>query len=182
MSRIIGVAVAAASVAAAGLLVGAPQASAGVSAAASAKAAPAGSTVAAAAKARYRAEVSCKAKGRWGKGYVKTEGKPGSNGKTRIVEWGYAVQRTKGNHKNTRVEAWRLIREPGGRERWTGGPGYVLNGIEDNKWHKGRLYNTNAYIGKGTLGPMYIAFVFEFDKGTGGNCTKRLYAKDLKKI
>ncbi|WP_067812427.1 hypothetical protein [Actinomadura kijaniata] len=58
----------------------------------------------------------------------------------------------------------------------------MTNGIEDNKWHQGKLYSNSTHIDKGTLGQMYIAFVFEFDKGTGGGCTKRLCVKDLKKI
>ncbi|KAB2347998.1 hypothetical protein [Actinomadura rudentiformis] len=179
MSRSIRVAGALAAVSAASMIVAAPQASAGVT---TAKVSADKGTVGVAAKARYRAEVMCKAKGRWGKGYVKTYGKPSSKTKTRILEWGYAIQRTKGNHKNSRVEAWSIFQEGTGRERWAGGPGYKIGATEDSKWHKGKLYNTNAYIGRGTQGQMYIAFVFEFDKGTGGSCTKRLYAKDLKWI
>ncbi|KAB2350284.1 hypothetical protein [Actinomadura rudentiformis] len=128
-------------------------------------------TVAKARKATHIAYTKCTAKGRWGKGYIKTDGKPTKKRPlVTVVEWGYAIQKTKGNHKNSSVKALLAVHEGGNRWRLSGGPGYTgWKAIEDNKWHKGKRIQSSS-IGKGAIGENAINFWFDFDKGTGGYC------------
>jgi hypothetical protein len=136
----------------------------------------------AAPTARYIAYTSCKAKGRWGKAYIKTDIKPSGKKFATAVEWGYAIQRTTGNHKNTNVTSYRMVKEPTGKERWSGGLGYTgYKAIEDNKWHKGPRWQY-GYLGHSTMGQQYLGFTFDFDKGTGGSCTARVYGHQLKRM
>ncbi|MFG2004734.1 hypothetical protein ACGFNU_36835 [Spirillospora sp. NPDC048911] len=128
-------------------------------------------TVAKAGKATHVAYTQCKAKGRWGKGYIKTAGKPTKKRPlVTVVEWGYAIQKTKGNHKNSSVKSLPAVHESGDNWRLSGGPGYTgWKAIEDNKWHKGKQIQRPS-IGRGAIGENAINFWFDFDKGTGGYC------------
>ncbi|WP_067824810.1 hypothetical protein [Actinomadura kijaniata] len=159
----------------AGLVAAAPAASAEVET---------GKVTAKVGKAKYIAYTSCKAKGRWGKGYIKTDGKPTRKRPlVTVVEWGYAIQKTKGNHRNSMVRALLAVHEGGGKWRLSGGPGYTgSNAVEDNKWHKGKRVQWSS-IGRGRIGENAIAFWFDFDKGTGGHCdAKFIRASQLKPI
>ncbi|MFD0684980.1 hypothetical protein [Actinomadura fibrosa] len=122
-------------------------------------------------KATHIAYTQCKAKGRWGKAYIKTAGKPTAKKPlVTVVEWGYAIQKTKGNHKNSSVKALLAVHEGTDKWRLSGGPGYTgWKAIEDGKWHKGKQIQYPS-IGRGAIGENAIAFWFDFDKGTGGYC------------
>ncbi|MEU8119718.1 hypothetical protein AB0C21_13535 [Spirillospora sp. NPDC049024] len=159
---------AAAALTTAGLVAAAPAASASPS---GAGAETGKVTVAKVGKPKYIAYTTCKAKGRWGKGYIKTDGKPTKKHPlVTVVEWGYAIQKTKGNHKNSMVRSLLAVHESTGKWRLSGGPGYTgSNAVEDSKWHKGKLVQWTS-IGRGRMGENAIEFWFDFDKGTGGHC------------
>ncbi|KAB2350302.1 hypothetical protein [Actinomadura rudentiformis] len=180
MSHSTWAAVAAATIAAAGVVGAAPQASAS-SASRVGASSSAGSVTTMAAGARYRGEVMCKAKGRWAKGYVETYGRPtGSGAFTRVLEWGWAIQKTSGNHSNSTVYAYKVINEGGSNWRWSGGPGYKGDAVEDSRFHKGKMIN-NTTIGYGPpYGEHAIVFTFVLDKGTGGECNAWLRVPNLK--
>ncbi|MEV5710707.1 hypothetical protein [Actinoallomurus sp. NPDC052274] len=134
-------------------------------------------------KGKYIAYTSCKAKGRWFKGYVKTAAKPTkSKPVVPIVEWGYAIQKTKGNHANTRVMDIEAVKQGTGTWRYMGGAGYTgWNAKEDDHWHKGPWIQY-AYLGVGNLGALANVFWVDFDKGTGGHCEAWLTHLSLKPI
>ncbi|MEV0400878.1 hypothetical protein [Actinoallomurus sp. NPDC050550] len=134
-------------------------------------------------KGKYIAYASCKAKGRWFKGYVKTTAKPTKKKPVvPIVEWGYAIQKTSGNHANTRVMDIEAVKQATGTWRYSGGAGYTgWNAKEDNHWHKAPWIQY-AYLGVGNLGALANVFWVDFDKGTGGHCEAWVTHLSLKPI
>lgn len=139
-------------------------------------------TAAAAGPARYRAEVTCWHGSRWGKVYIKTDGKPTRLGQlANVVEWGYAIKRTTGNHKNSSIYTF-SAKNLAGRWYHSGGPGYVnRNAIEDNRWHKGPMINPKP-VGYPRNGELAVAFEFTFDRNSRTTCGKRFGVTALKRI
>ncbi|MFI6516221.1 hypothetical protein ACIBF1_11735 [Spirillospora sp. NPDC050679] len=136
----------------------------------------------AAGPARYRAEMACFHRGRWGKIYIKTDGYPTRLGQVaNIVEWGYAIERTTGNHRNSSIYTY-SAKNLAGRWYHSGGPGYVnRNAIEDNRWHKGPMINPKP-IGYPRNGTLAVAFEFTFDRNSRTTCGSRFDARALRRI
>ncbi|WP_067491637.1 hypothetical protein [Actinomadura hibisca] len=136
----------------------------------------------AAGPARYRAEMACFYRGRWGKIYVKTDGNPTRLGQlANVVEWGYAIERSSGNHRNSSIYTY-SAKNLAGRWYRSGGPGYVnRNAIEDNRWHKGPLINPRP-IGYPRNGTLAVAFEFTFDRNSRTTCGGQFDARALRRI
>ncbi|XVQ07349.1 hypothetical protein ACQP1W_32710 [Spirillospora sp. CA-255316] len=64
--------------------------------------------------------------------------------------------------------------------RWSGGPGYKTDAVEDSRFHKGKMIN-NTTIGDGPpYGEHAIVSSFVLDKDTGGECDACLRVPNLK--
>ncbi|UGY92866.1 hypothetical protein [Streptomyces gobiensis] len=142
-------------------------------------------------KAKYRAVKQCRsAKGRWAKAYIKTTSKPVAKGSeaarfTYMVEWGYAIQRTRGNHGNSRVEARRVANGIG---RWVPFDkiGHTRAAKESSKFYKGnqrgRYAHSTGYVRRnGKRWTTAVRVSVRFDN-SDERCSILLHPKDLKKF